>query len=177
LCPRMPSLRLKQMVKRFQPVLWIVPVTCATALFAWQLAARAPCASVTTSGEAHRRHYLAEQAAERKRAIDSRARLVTALTQARLMDRAGVRILQVAEGAEPSEVKVVVADSWLDQPRRDLYRAARKAQRLWASIHLPDDPASARITVVDGKGRRLGGSTSGIGTWVNVADYTPDLTE
>ena len=67
-------------------------------------------------------------------------------------------ILKTAEGRSDHEVRIIVAEQWnaLDYGVR--LRFARKLWKTWAKLFPTAAGYTARIVIVDRKGRKLGGS-------------------
>ena len=67
-------------------------------------------------------------------------------------------ILKTAEGRSGHEVRITVTDAWkvLDYGVR--LNFARKLWKTWAKLFPTAAGSTARIVIVDGKGRKLGGS-------------------
>lgn len=71
--------------------------------------------------------------------------------------------------ASPNQLKIAVTARWHYEPKAIRLQMAQLLWKAWASIHSPDEPDKARITLRDAMDNEVGGSRllGGSLIWVN----------
>ena len=86
--------------------------------------------------------------------VEQREAFVTLLQQ---FD-ADKAIVGVAEGFSPHQLAITVPNDWHYQPQQIRIQMGQNFWKIWASIHSPDKPDQARISIRDLNGNEVGGS-------------------